>query len=358
MAPATTARTVWLALEDQFVGNRETRALYLDAEFRNFSQGDLSVTDYCRRLKGMADALGDLGKPVQDRTLVLNLIRGLNEKFAVIGTHLQRARPFPSFLVARNDLLLEELNLAKRSSTPSAFVAMPGTGQLLNQHSSGAPQKKEKTPGGQQAAAASGSTGPTSWAPSFLNPWAGTIQMCPGPVLHLWHLFLRCVPQFRCSSLQRLSPMPISLVFRGRCQVASTQGLLAPGAFGQASGAPANFMPPPPGFQNPSVGTSSWDQQALANTFSTMPLQQPWYFDLGATNHMTSDAGILSRPSSTFSSFPSSIVVGNGNLLPVVSTGSTHLAPSLRLNNVLVLSLCASLLPITIPLLNLTHLVL
>ncbi|XP_066366013.1 uncharacterized protein [Miscanthus floridulus] len=181
MAPATTACTVWLALEDQFVGNRETRALYLDAEFRNFLQGDLSVTDYCRRLKGMADALGDLGKPVQDRTLVLNLIRGLNEKFAVIGMHLQRARPFPSFLVARNDLLLEELNLAKRSSTSSAFVAVPGTGQLLNQHSSGAPPPQKKTPGGQQAAAASGSTGPTSWAPSFLNPWAGTIQMCPGP---------------------------------------------------------------------------------------------------------------------------------------------------------------------------------
>jgi len=96
----------------------------------------------------MADALGDLGKPMQDHTLVLNLIRGLNKKFVVIGMHLQRARPFPSFLVAQNDLLLEELNLAKRSSMPLAFVAVPGTGQLLNQHSNGAPQKK-KTPGGQ-----------------------------------------------------------------------------------------------------------------------------------------------------------------------------------------------------------------
>ena len=30
--------------------------------FRNFARGDQSVTNYCRRLKGMADALEDLGE--------------------------------------------------------------------------------------------------------------------------------------------------------------------------------------------------------------------------------------------------------------------------------------------------------
>jgi hypothetical protein len=70
-----------------------------------------------------------------------------------------------------------------------------------------------------------------------------------------------------------------------------------------------------------------------------MSLQQPpqheWYFDSGATNHMTSDAGILS-PSSFSGSTLSSIVVGNGNLLPVTSTGSTLLPHQLTFNNVLV----------------------
>jgi hypothetical protein len=31
-----TARTTWLTLENQFLGNRETRALHLDAQFRHF----------------------------------------------------------------------------------------------------------------------------------------------------------------------------------------------------------------------------------------------------------------------------------------------------------------------------------
>lgn len=43
-------------------GNQETRALCLDAAFHTFVQGDLSIIDYNRKMKGMADALGDLAK--------------------------------------------------------------------------------------------------------------------------------------------------------------------------------------------------------------------------------------------------------------------------------------------------------
>jgi hypothetical protein len=37
-----TARAAWLALENRFIGNRETRALHIDATFRNFVQGNLT----------------------------------------------------------------------------------------------------------------------------------------------------------------------------------------------------------------------------------------------------------------------------------------------------------------------------
>jgi len=110
-------------VETQFLGNRETRALYLDAEFRGFSQGDLSITDYCRRLQRMASDLGAFGEVVSDRTLVLNLIRGLNERFANIGLHLRRSQPFPSFLEAKEALRLEELTFAHQAETPTALVA-------------------------------------------------------------------------------------------------------------------------------------------------------------------------------------------------------------------------------------------
>ncbi|XP_066358239.1 uncharacterized protein [Miscanthus floridulus] len=124
----TTARASWLAIESQFRDNHETRALHLDAAFHNFKQGDLNITAYCRKVKGMADALRDLSKPINDRTLVLNLLRSLNGRFEAIGLHLCRGRPFPTFLEARNDLLLEELTMAESALPPSATALTATSG--------------------------------------------------------------------------------------------------------------------------------------------------------------------------------------------------------------------------------------
>jgi hypothetical protein len=85
-----TWRRVWLAIEEQLLGNCEARTLRLDAEFHVFMQGDLSVGDYCGKMKGMAGALGDLGEVIHDRTLILNVLCGLNEKFAHMKVHFKR----------------------------------------------------------------------------------------------------------------------------------------------------------------------------------------------------------------------------------------------------------------------------
>jgi hypothetical protein len=53
------ARDIWLANESQFLGNQATRALYADADFRTFSQGELSITEYCRLYKRKAQDLRD-----------------------------------------------------------------------------------------------------------------------------------------------------------------------------------------------------------------------------------------------------------------------------------------------------------
>jgi hypothetical protein len=93
-----TTREVWLALEEQCLENQETHALHLDTKFRHFCQGDKSITDYFRRFKNMADALSDLGEPITDRTLVLNIICGLADHFEAIRRQLQLSWDFPTFL--------------------------------------------------------------------------------------------------------------------------------------------------------------------------------------------------------------------------------------------------------------------
>ncbi|XP_066341933.1 uncharacterized protein [Miscanthus floridulus] len=114
----TTARAAWLGVENQFLGNHESRALLLDAEFRNLSQGALSIDDYCRQMKTKADALADLGEPISDRTLVLNVLHGLNERFQFMAQLITRQKPFPSFSNVRADLRLAKLNMEQPMAPP------------------------------------------------------------------------------------------------------------------------------------------------------------------------------------------------------------------------------------------------
>jgi hypothetical protein len=117
-----TARATWLAIKSQFLRNRATRALYANADFRTFCQGDLPIVDYCRLYKRKAEDLRDLGEQISDSTLVLNISRRLNERFSAIGLHLQCRNPLPSFLKVRDDLRLEELAMAK-AAPATALVA-------------------------------------------------------------------------------------------------------------------------------------------------------------------------------------------------------------------------------------------
>jgi hypothetical protein len=98
-----TARHLWLAIENQF--------FHLDAAFCTFIQGDLSVNEYCRKFKAMADGLANLDAPVDHRILILNILWGLNQRFEHVDSIIRRYSPFLNFLKVRDDLLLEELHI-------------------------------------------------------------------------------------------------------------------------------------------------------------------------------------------------------------------------------------------------------
>jgi hypothetical protein len=96
---------------------------------------------------------------------------------------------------------------------------------------------------------------------------------------------------------------------------------------------------PPPGWA-PWNG-AGWDQQSLANSFSTMALQPPhnsvndWVADSGASHHTTHSVGNISNPRPLNSASPSSIVVGNGSTLAVTSLGDSVILGPFYLNNIL-----------------------
>ena len=165
------ARAAWLGIEQQFLNNRESRAMLLDAEFRTLSQGALSIDDYCRKMKGMADALADLGEPVHDRTLVLNILRGLNERFQFMAQFITRQKPFPSFADVRADLRLAELNMAP-STPPSAPVTSTSSKPPASQPASGpAPPRSPQNTGG-----GLGWQWQWPWPTSSWRPWPRRLE--------------------------------------------------------------------------------------------------------------------------------------------------------------------------------------
>jgi hypothetical protein len=105
------ARQAWLTIDTQLLSKSESRVLQFDARFHAFKQGDLSVSDYCRWMKGMADDPCASDETVTNRRLVLNLLQDLNKRFDHMKIFIKRSQPFPSFHTVRNNLKLEEIML-------------------------------------------------------------------------------------------------------------------------------------------------------------------------------------------------------------------------------------------------------
>jgi hypothetical protein len=138
----------------------------------------------------MADGLADLGAPVDDRILVLNILRRLNQRFEHVGSIIRRYSPFLNFLKVRDDLLLEELHMDSTGSSvaptalytniaspaakpPSSTPSRPphgGTGgnrikyhnKNRNSDTGGGHNGKNSTGGGGRGGSSSQPTAPTS----------------------------------------------------------------------------------------------------------------------------------------------------------------------------------------------------
>jgi hypothetical protein len=77
----TDAFSLWTAIHALYHDNQLQHAVFYEDEFHNLYQGDLSITDYCAKLKSLADNLRDVGQPISEPSQVMNLLHGLNPKY-------------------------------------------------------------------------------------------------------------------------------------------------------------------------------------------------------------------------------------------------------------------------------------
>ncbi|KAK1616839.1 hypothetical protein QYE76_022356 [Lolium multiflorum] len=162
LAGNQTARQLWLAARDLFTANKANKAIYLDNDFRQLVQGSLSIHEYCRRQKHLADALSDNDSPMRDRALVLNTLRGLGPRFASAATANAAATSANTALVAQAR--------GPASSCPGPGCRGDGPAPGAGAGKGKQPAKQKGRTGGRQGGGATQGNQPAR-APAPTGPW-------------------------------------------------------------------------------------------------------------------------------------------------------------------------------------------
>jgi hypothetical protein len=115
-----TARNLWVAIEGLFRANKAPRAILHLHDFHSMTQGDSSIDEYAEIMKRKAADLRDVGHPVEDSQLILNLLRSVNPRFSNTANDIANSTVLPDFAAALDLLKLKELRLANEVKTAAA----------------------------------------------------------------------------------------------------------------------------------------------------------------------------------------------------------------------------------------------
>ncbi|KAJ9560701.1 hypothetical protein OSB04_005861 [Centaurea solstitialis] len=344
-----TAKDLWDKLDEFFLNNKMSRMLQLQEQFRNTKKGALSITDFCHQLKNLADALADCDSKIDEIELVMQILRQLPLSYHSIVDVITNTKPFPSFLEAKNMLLLHASR--EESLEPHTDPPLTSSAALYSSAQNGKPKNKPNK--GRNNGRVASKRGGGGHSQAYFGHLPASAHVPPAqpdlfgapPV----HSFGAGAPQpspTMFSAPQHLSPhtfhpppVPSSPYLYGQHQ--SLHPMPVPSQYGQ----PMQQSTPVPPSPQPSFGghASQFSQPQytdLSSVFQAMSVQAPqdnnFYMDSGATRHMTFNQGTMHSLTPCNSNF---IQVGNGAMVPARYIGHCTLPYSsypLYLNNVLV----------------------
>ena len=111
MATHTSSTTLWQALERLFASQSRARPLHIESQLQCFSKNNTSISDYCNRIKNLADQLAITGDPLSDSDLVLYLLHGLGPEYDYVVTSITSHSDLLSFDEVQSLLMTHESRL-------------------------------------------------------------------------------------------------------------------------------------------------------------------------------------------------------------------------------------------------------
>ena len=102
-------------MRDIFQDKRHSHVVTLEYDFTHVDMANFSnVSAYCQHLKSLLDQLKNVGSPVDNNRLVIQLVSGLTKPYKGVATLIRQSDPLPKFYQARSMLTLEEVGLATK----------------------------------------------------------------------------------------------------------------------------------------------------------------------------------------------------------------------------------------------------
>ncbi|XP_006589826.1 uncharacterized protein [Glycine max] len=129
----------WNRLHDIFQDNKHSCVVTLEYDFTHTTmEAFSSVSAYCQHLKSLSDQLKNVGFPIDNSRLVLQLVSSLTEPYKGVTTLIRQSDPLPQFYQARLMLVLEESDIKKAAQTSSSAMVVRDSdeSQEMSDHSS------------------------------------------------------------------------------------------------------------------------------------------------------------------------------------------------------------------------------
>ena len=161
MTEDPTAHKHWTAITARFEANKAPRAIFLSQAFMTLTQGDLCVDAYGQEMKKAADRLRDVGRAVDDPTMVLNLLRGANPRFRTT-CDIIASDPNMTFAGALDLLALKELRLAEEAKVVNSTALSASSTSSSSSAGCAACCRSSPSPSPQQFMAQQGGGGANS----------------------------------------------------------------------------------------------------------------------------------------------------------------------------------------------------